>query len=251
MKGIDLSDHNGYVDWNKIKQSDIEFAMLRAGYGGNQVNQDDKLFAWNVQECERVGIKWGAYLYSYALNVADAESEMDHMKRLLYGKKPSFPVCYDMEDADGYKKKHGMPSNEALVQFCETFLAAMEQDGHYSMLYASLDWLENQLASPALDKYDKWVAQWNNQCDYKGTYHLWQYSSSGQVPGIAGRVDLNLATYDFSSWQATKDYVVQPGDNLTFIANRFGTLQEKLLSLNPGIKNPNLIYAGQTIKVPR
>ena len=103
MKGIDVSSHNT-VNWDAAKEAGLEFAMLRCGYGNDQADQDDRTFEENVKACERLGIPWGAYLYSYALNTADAKSELAHLLRLLKGKKPLFPIAIDMEDGDGYKE---------------------------------------------------------------------------------------------------------------------------------------------------
>ena len=106
FKGIDVSAHQGRIDWEKVKNSGIQFAILRLGIGSDIASQDDAYFAANVQGCESVGLPWGAYLYSYALNLEDAKSEVQHALRLLNGKRPEYPVFFDMEDADGYKAKH-------------------------------------------------------------------------------------------------------------------------------------------------
>ncbi|MFB6465398.1 GH25 family lysozyme [Cytobacillus sp. Hz8] len=103
-KGMDVSEHKGKVDWDKAKADGIEFAMIRLGIGSDIKSQDDAQFERNVKEAERVGIPWGAYLYSYALNVTEAKSEAGHFIRLLKGKHPSYPIAFDMEDADHYKQ---------------------------------------------------------------------------------------------------------------------------------------------------
>jgi GH25 family lysozyme M1 (1,4-beta-N-acetylmuramidase) len=199
LKGIDVSEHNGVIDWDKVKADGIQFAMIRMGFGSDIKSQDDKQFERNVRECDRLGIPWGAYLYSYALTVEQAKSEAAHALRLLKGKKPSYPIAFDMEDADGYKKKHGMPNNATLVAICDTFLSAVEKAGYYAVLYASKSWFDNQLKGSKLDRYDKWVAQWGDKCTYSGTHNLWQFTNSGVVKGINGRVDMNYAYLDFPS----------------------------------------------------
>ena len=329
--GIDVSNHNKKPDWSKVKADGVKFAMIRMGFGGDIASQDDTEFERNVKECDRLGIPWGAYLYSYALNVNDAKSEVEHAKRLLKGKKPTYPIAFDMEDADGYKKKNGMPSNSTLVDICETFLSSLEKEGYQVTLYASLSWLNNQLNSKKLDKYDKWVAQWGPKCTYDGDYSLWQYTSDGKVNGIDGRVDMNYSYKDFAAksvseieketkkeaksktekvktYQVTKQhngyataadakskknkkttvpkgkyyvfnesqgmvnvttkkgvpgswinpsettanaeyYVVKSGDNVTKIAKKYGTTVSVIKKLNPGIKNINLIYPKQKIRI--
>ncbi|GGB26988.1 hypothetical protein GCM10011409_00330 [Lentibacillus populi] len=268
-KGIDVSSHQGNINWDKVKADGIKFAMIRMGIGSDIESQDDARFERNVKECERVGIPWGAYLYSYALNTTQAKSEAAHALRLLKGKNPTYPIAFDMEDADHYKRNHGMPSNATLVDICHTFLDIVEDAGYYVSLYASLSWLNGKLKSSKLNRFDKWVAQWNDKCTYKGSYQMWQYTSSGKVNGISGRVDMNYAYRDFERYTSgkkedavdkskpakkpaskpkTSTYTVKSGDTLSEIAVKFGTTTSKLADLN-GISNPNKIYAGQKIKV--
>lgn len=261
VTGIDVSSHNGRIDWDRVKNSGIKFAMLRMGYGGNHDVQDDKTFLENVAGCERVGIPWGAYLYSYALNADAARDEVQHALRLLDGKKPTYPIAFDMEDADRYKLNHGNPTNTELVAICKTFLEMMENAGYYVSLYASLSWHVNKLNDRKLDVYDKWVAQWNTKCTYTKNYGMWQYTERGHVDGINGWVDMNTAYKDYptiiknqglNGWtNDTKKplmYTIKPGDTLIDIAREYNTTYQKLAQLN-NIKNPNVIYAGQKIRI--
>ena len=103
IRGVDVSRHQGDIDWNIVKSSGIKFAIIRAGLGSNQVNQDDEKAEINITECERLGIPYGLYIYSYALNDADGVSEAKHAIRIALGHKPSLGIYIDMEDADGYK----------------------------------------------------------------------------------------------------------------------------------------------------
>lgn len=264
LKGVDVSEHNGVINWDKVKANGVKFAMIRMGFGSDIKSQDDKQFERNVRECERVGIPWGAYLYSYALTVEQVKSEAAHALRLLKGKKPSYPVAFDMEDADGYKKKHGMPNNATLVAICDTFLSIVRDAGYEVMLYANKDWLTNRLNSSKLDKYKKWVAQWGDKLTYNGeNVVMWQFTNSGIVPGINGHVDMNYSYVDFGAakkqarkpnseskpaTQKVTTYTVKKGDTLSEIAVLFNTTVSALVKLN-GIKNPNLIYPGQRLKI--
>ena len=199
--GVDVSKHNGNVDWQAVKNAGYgSFAIIRAGYGGDYTNQDDPQFERNVSECERLGIPYGVYLYSYALNTNDAKGEVNHILRLLkkVGKNFKYGVWFDMEDADGYKKKHGMPNNSTLVNICYTFCEAVENAGYYVGIYASLSWLNNQLNNSKLDRFDKWVAQWNNSgCTYKKTYSIWQNTNNVSIGGK--RFDGNKLIRDFAT----------------------------------------------------
>ena len=192
IAGIDVSAHNAKIDWEKVKNAGVDFAILRCGIGQNYKSQDDKYFERNVSECERLEIPYGIYLYSYALNTKNASSEADHALRLLKGHNPQYGVWFDMEDADGYKKRNGMPSNKELVNICVTFCDKMIKNGYRTGIYASLSWFNNQLKNSKLDKYERWVAQWNYHCSYTKDYVMWQYTSSGMVDGISGRVDMNI-----------------------------------------------------------
>ena len=189
-KGIDVSTFQGKIDWDQVKGSGkVEFAMLRMGYGNDLPEQDDVQFERNVSECDRVGMPWGAYLYSYAVNQEQAKSEAEHILRLMEGKKPLYPVCLDVEDAC----QKGL-TKEALTEIVYTILERVEAAGYYAMLYANKDWLENCLDMDRLGRFDVWLAQWNEAPTYKGQFGIWQYTSEGSVPGIGGRVDLDEAT---------------------------------------------------------
>ena len=191
LKGIDVSSHQGNAKWEDVKKSNIDFAIIRCGYGQDLLNQDDKKFTRNISECERLGIPYGVYIYSYALDETAALSEANHGLRLISGHNPKLGLWFDMEDADGYKRKNGMPSNEKLVNICITFCEKIKQEGYNVGIYASLSWLRNQLNDSKLDVYDKWVAQWAIGCTYNKRYVMWQYTDKGTVEGIDGYVDMN------------------------------------------------------------
>ena len=194
LEGIDVSYSQGKIDWNTVKNSGIDFAIIRCGYGQDIISQDDMLFSRNVAECERLGIPYGVYIYSYALNEANASSEADHTLRLLRqaNANPTLGVWFDMEDADGYKSRYGMPSNETLVNICKTYCDKINQNGYKAGIYASLYWLENQLNNSQLDQYDVWVAHWADKCGYNKPYIMWQYTSTGIVNGILKEVDRDI-----------------------------------------------------------
>ncbi len=193
-QGIDVSAHQGKIDWEAAKTDGVEFAILRCGFGNDEPTQDDAQFERNASECDRLGIPWGAYLYSYALTLEEAESELRHILRLLKGKRPLYPVYLDMEDADGYKAKYGGVDNAMCAAVCAHVCAGLEAAGYYAGIYASKDWLTNRLNDPSLDRYDKWLAQWYDRPTYEGQFGLWQYASDGVVKGISGRVDRNQTT---------------------------------------------------------
>lgn len=189
IKGVDISEHNGSVNFSTLKNNGVEFVIIRLGYGSNYTNQDDKRFAENVKKAEAAGMPWGAYLYSYAKNTSMAKSEAEHALRLLKGKTPLYGVWYDVEDPQ--------LSGVDVVATSQTFCDAMEDAGYYAGIYASLSWLNGSLNSSKLDKYDKWVAQWNSSCTYKKAYGIWQYTDKLVIGGK--NFDGNWAYKDYPS----------------------------------------------------
>lgn len=202
-KGVDVSNHNGDIDIAKIKAAGYDFVMIRCGFGDDLASQDDKSFEKNVKKCEEAGMPWGVYLYSYALTVSEAESEVAHTLRLLKGKKPTMPVAFDMEDADGYKKKNGMPSQKTLAKICKTYLEGIEEAGFYPMLYMSMSWIKNFEDKELLGAYDIWLAQWNSECSYNGeTLGIWQYGGEtnyidGNSISEVGVIDKDFCYKDY------------------------------------------------------
>ena len=174
-QGVDISEHNGAVDFAALTQAGVKFAILRLGYGSDYTSQDDAQFVQNVRKAEAAGMPWGAYLYSYAKDASMAQSEARHALRLLQGRKPLYGVWYDVEDSQ--------IAGADLVATCQTFCAAMEAAGLYAGIYASLSWLTTKLNSPQLDPYDKWVAQWNSACTYPKPYGIWQYTDRLAIGG--------------------------------------------------------------------
>lgn len=191
LKGIDVSFAQKSIDWDKLKGK-IDFAILRCGFGNNQADQDDVQWARNVAECNRLGIPWGAYIYSYAESAGDAGSEAAHVLRLLKGLKPTYPVYIDMEHDAAFKSR--ALSTAICKIFCDTISAA----GFTAGIYANKDWATNRLDMAQLSKWTFWLAQYNDRVTYTGKYDMWQYSSSGSLPGVTGKVDLNYCYKDFS-----------------------------------------------------
>ena len=183
LKGIDVSKHQGVIDWEKVKASGIDFVIIRCGYAEDKTEYDDIRWEYNASECERLGIPYGVYLYSYAFNEAEARSEADHVLRLLKGHTPSLPIYYDMEDNSTLPYDH--------VAMANAFCQKISDAGYPVGIYASKYWWTTYLNSPTLDRWHRWVAQWGNECTYSGTYAIWQYTNKGRVDGITTDVDMN------------------------------------------------------------
>lgn len=191
-KGIDVSEFQGKIDWEKVKNDGIEFAILRCGYGMDFSNQDDVEYERNANECERLGIPYGVYLMSYANTVEKARSEAKHVLRLIEGRKISLGVWYDIED----NGTSGAINKETLTNIINTFCNTIKNAGYKVGVYANLNWLENKIEKTIKDNYDIWVAQYYSKCEYEGKYIMWQHTSSGKVNGISTNVDMNILYKD-------------------------------------------------------
>lgn len=186
IKGIDVSKHQGIIDWKKVKDDGIEFAIIRIGYGGSEPVKDSK-FEENYKNARAVGIKVGAYLYSYANSQSDIDKEKASVKTWLNGRVLDLPFYIDVED----KKTQGDLSVSALSNLVNSFCEYIENLGYWAGIYANKNWLETKLDMNKLNKYTVWLAQWTNNPTYKGSYAMWQYTSNGSVNGIGGCVDMN------------------------------------------------------------
>ncbi|MCR2041974.1 hypothetical protein DMP11_08075 [Parvibacter caecicola] len=199
--GIDVSEHQGVIDWAKVKADGVKFAIIRVGYGSDYTAQDDKYFFRNVEGARANGIAIGVYLYSYATKATgttgSAQSEANHVIRLLNaaGLTPSslaLPVYYDMED-----DTQGALSPSQLGSIAETFCNAITAKGYRVGIYSNPTWWSKKLTAPQFNNssWDRWVAQWGNfeKPQVSFNYGLWQFSSKGTVNGINGSVDMNFS----------------------------------------------------------
>lgn len=191
-KGIDISQKQGTVDWNAVKNSGIGFVLLRAGYG-DELSQADSGFEANYAGAKAAGLKVGAYYRSYALDTTDAVKEADVCLSILNGKALDYPVFLDIEEDSQYALTNDQVSAIAAA-FCKTVEAA----GYKTGVYSYADMLSNKLTGSMLDPYDKWVAHIDvSQPRYSGNYTVWQYSHTGTVAGVSTQVDLDYSYRDY------------------------------------------------------
>ena len=196
MRGIDVSAYQGVIDWNKVRQSGISFAIIRCGfraYGSGQLSYDS-YFDQNVRGAQAAGIKVGAYFYSAAVNVAEAREEANFALSKIRGYSMQLPVFIDMESPAGGRAIgiSVQTRTDVVKAFCSTVQAA----GYKAGVYANKTWFNSYMNTPELTQYTIWLAHWVNasRSDYSRTRHdIWQYTSSGSVPGISGRVDMNIS----------------------------------------------------------
>ena len=191
--GIDISAHNGNIDFNKLKEQ-VDFIILRATWGTNT----DSRFEEYYRECKAHGIPVGAYCYSYSLEAQTGIEEANYILNLIRGKQFEYPIYIDMEDADNYKANHGMPSNATLTAICNNFCETVEKAGCYAGVYASQSWFNNQIKG--VTKYDKWIANWGTdngaeQKDLSDICGMLQYTSNKYI--IGKRFDGNVSYIDY------------------------------------------------------
>lgn len=187
LKGIDVSEFQGEIDWNKVKNDNVDFAILRLGFGMDIESQDDKYIERNIKECENLGIPYGVYLFSYADSVEKAKSEAEHTLRIIKGHKLALGVWYDIED----NNTSGKVGKNELADIIEKYCSTIKAEGFEAGIYANLNWFENKIDKSVQEKYLIWVAQYYKECQYEGDYLIWQYSADGEVDGISGNVDMN------------------------------------------------------------
>lgn len=187
-KGIDVSTHNEKIDWKRVKQSGVDYAIIRCGYGNDDITQDDSQWYNNANACTRLGIPFGVYIYSYADTTDKAVSEAQHVLRLIQGYNLSFPIYLDMED-----KVQAVLSDSERGNIASVFCNIIQNEGYKVGIYANKNWWTNYLTDSAFNNslWYKWVAQYNSSCTYSGNYTMWQYTSSGYVNGINTNVDMN------------------------------------------------------------
>ncbi len=196
--GIDVSSHNGSIDWTAVKNSGVSYAIIRCGYRGygSGVLVEDSHFRSNIQGALNAGLKVGVYFFSQAVTTTEAVEEASMVLQLISGYSVSLPVYIDVEYANsshsGRADSLGVSDRTAIVKaFCQT----IQNSGYTAGLYANKTWLTSYLDMSQLSSYKVWLAQYAASPTYTGSYHMWQYSSSGSISGISGNVDLNLWYY--------------------------------------------------------
>lgn len=188
LKGIDVSKWQGNIDWSKI---DVNFVIIRAGVS---LDKDTK-FEANYAGCKKYKIPCGAYFYSYATTVAEAEKEAKTFLKTIAGKQFEYPVYFDIED----KSQMNLPK-KLLTDICIAWCDIVEKAGYYVGIYSNPDWFINRLDTDKLKAYDKWLAHWASKPMWGNEFGgLWQYSCQGRVDGIATDVDLNESYRDYPS----------------------------------------------------
>lgn len=192
VMGIDISKHNGNIDWNAVKNSGVQYVILRCGYRGSAsgVLVEDQKFKSNIQGATAAGLKVGIYFFSQAVNEVEAVEEASMTLSLIKNYRITYPVYIDVESANG--RADGIPKatrTSVINAFCQT----IRNSGYTPGLYANKNWLTEKINTGALGGCKIWLAQYVAAPTYAGRYEMWQYSSRGSIAGIKGNVDLNVS----------------------------------------------------------
>lgn len=183
MKGIDVSYHNGLIDWQAVVDAGMEFVIVRLGYGNRHL---DNKFIENVRDAVEAGLKVGVYYYSYALTAEQAKAEAHFVKEVIEENdmNPELGIWFDMEDADGYKERNGMPDNQTITDMCSAFICTLNAAGYsFVGIYASYSWLTEKIDTSQLADYvPYWNAQWSNTNDFPSA-RMWQFTDSSLING--------------------------------------------------------------------
>lgn len=193
FKGIDVSKWQGDINWKKVSASGIDFVMIRSSFGSTDV--DIKLKR-NVNGCEKYGIPYGFYHYTYARTVAQAKKEAKFFLKTIKNYSPEYPVVLDIEESF-----YNSMSRKEVTDIITAFMEELENAGYFAMIYSGAKFLTDNTYIERLTAYDIWVACWGDEerliSNYDYHYGMWQYSSTGKVKGIDGDVDLNYAFKDY------------------------------------------------------
>ena len=196
LVGIDVSVHQGVIDWQQVAAAGVDFVMIRAAYRGykyGQVNADSNALL-NIQGAKDAGLLVGVYIYSQAVNVAEAVEEAQFLLTMLDGIQLDLPITFDWERYSSDSRTanvSGRTVTDCAIAFCETIRAGERE----AMIYFNPTQALEELSLPELTEYPFWLAQYDTEVMFPYRVDMWQYTNKGSVPGIGGNVDLNIGFF--------------------------------------------------------
>jgi len=199
-KGIDVSKHQGEIDWAKVAADGVEFAFIRVGnrgYGSGAI-VDDPQFEANIVGAISNGIRVGVYFFSQAITEEEALEEAGYVLERVAPYKITCPIVLDVEKVSDSEARMNKISKEQRTANTLTFLKAVEAAGYKTMLYHNMEMATLKMDMTQLEDYEKWFAYYNKELYYPYAYSVWQYSDKGKVDGISGDVDMNIS---FTLWE--------------------------------------------------
>ncbi|BED91721.1 MAG: LysM peptidoglycan-binding domain-containing protein [Candidatus Improbicoccus pseudotrichonymphae] len=261
--GIDVSGFQGYIDWGRVNNSGIRFAIIRATYGQNGV---DNRFKENMNNIGKTNISAGVYHYCYATSENESFKEAQHFIKTIFPYKVKYPAALVIEE-----RSIANLGKEKVTNIVKIFIEAVSKAGYYPIVYSGEKWINNFIDLNKISDVDLWVAKWGFSPPSIKNFSIWQKGNSGRIPGIGDNVNIDIAYKDYDSIikntssdninqntnEAPKnktdfvEYIVKPGDTLWSIAQKFlGRGQDYRKIINKNSMLGNEIYAGQKLKIP-
>ncbi len=197
--GIDVSRFQGNIDWKKVADAGVEFAMIRAGLRGNTEGKllEDDFFKDNVEGALENGIDVGVYFYSQAIDEVEAREEVQMILDIIEPYKITYPVVIDIEDADSENARTANLSTDSYEAVAKTFCDMVKNAGYKPMIYGNVKSFTLLMDAVDVDDYDIWIAYYGTPLYYPYHFDIWQYSSTGRVDGIDGNVDLDICITEY------------------------------------------------------
>ena len=260
--GIDVSTWNGKIDWKKVKEAGIKFAMIRIGFRGYQSGQImmDNTFYQNIQGALANNINVGVYFFTAAVSESEAREEAAWVAEVIKNYDISYPIAYDIEifgNREDTRMKgltdHQITNNT--LAFCDY----IRNKGYTPMIYSYLNAFNNKLEVGRFGSNRVWLAHYADSTSYKGNYHMWQYTSSGSVPGITGRVDMNVSYFSVTNDISKRQTISGVNNDANQIAISFRDVnltaeitEDSFLRTTPSLTVPNkagTITAGTSVTI--
>lgn len=198
LVGIDVSSHQGPIDWQAVADAGVDFAIIRVGYRGyttGGLNEDERYYT-NMESALAAGLDVGVYFYSQAISTAEAREEAQFVLDRLGGYEITYPVIFDWEQGDQEERTDHV-DNETLTNCAIAFCDTIETYGYRAGCYFNQSFGYDRFDLRELEEYDFWLAEYNTHQSFLYDVELWQYTNMGSVPGIDTTVDLNLCYVDY------------------------------------------------------
>ena len=207
VKGIDVSKYQGNINWSKVAEAGVEFAIIRMGYRGmNEGTLElDPYFTSNVQKALANNIKVGIYFFSQAVTEKEAREEADFVLNAVKNYKIEYPIVFDTERVTTYNARANNLNMETRTALCRTFCERVKEAGYKPMIYANTKYMVMGIDLTKLTDIDKWFAVYSSSVTFPYDFQMFQYSDSGSIPGITGNVDLNISFIDYSAPEEEKN----------------------------------------------
>lgn len=206
IMGIDVSEHQGFIDWEQVKNAGFDFAMIRIGYRtyGSGAIVIDNNYASNIEGASNAGLDVGVYFFSQATNTQEAIEEADVVLDAIYGYNITYPVAFDWEMIFDDHARTDEVGVETLADCCVSFCERVKSNGYIPMVYQNASTALYKLDLPRIKDYEFWLAEYASKPSFYYNYDMWQYTSDGKVDGISGSCDINICFKDYSSYYSTE-----------------------------------------------